>query len=69
MPLFQDPDPEVGKSQALRVLDVTVLAPAMIVVGLMVHRGRRIPRWVGVLSILGGIGTAYYNARNYVRLR
>ena len=67
--LVQDPDPRVGKSQFLRVWDVFVLAPAMIAVGVMISRGKRVSRWVGPLAITGGIAVAVYNGRNYIRLR
>ena len=62
---WQDPDPEVGKTQAIRLLDVWFLGPAMIYVGL----AGRILSWMRLLAVVGGIATIVYNHQNYVRLR
>lgn len=64
MSLVQHPDPEIGKTQFLRMVDVWVLGPAMIYVGAV----GGIPQWMRPLAVLGGAATIVYNYRNYVRL-
>lgn len=64
VPSHQDPDPEVGKTQAIRLFDVYVLGPAMVYAGLT----GRVPRWMQWLAVVGGILAVTYNSANYARL-
>lgn len=61
--LVRDPDPFVGKSQTIRLIDIFVLAPAMVYVGV----SGKVPRWMRVFAVLGGFATVYYNGVNYLR--
>ena len=63
--LVQDPDPLVGKTQELRLVDIWLLGPAMMAVGLT----GKIPTWMRPLAFLGGALTVWYNWRNYDRLK
>lgn len=65
MPLHIDPDPEVGKSQLLRMIDVFLLGPGMIYVGIT----GKIPSWLRTVAVWGGIGTIAFNWANFKRLR
>ena len=69
MPFHADPDPAVGKSQTLRLVDVLLLGPAMIYGGWRVARGKSLPPWFGWLALWSGLGVIAYNGRNYVRLQ
>jgi hypothetical protein len=61
---------EVGvetKAQAVRVLDVFVIGPLMVVGGLALEaQGRRLS---GVVLAGSGVATVLYNGRNYLRVR
>ncbi len=61
----QHPDPAVGKSQLFRLIDIFVLAPAMIYVGAT----GMIPPLLRAPAIVGGVATVAYNWVNYDRLR
>lgn len=63
--LIQHPDPEIGKSQLLRIMDVFLLGPAMIYVG----STGKVPEWLKAVAIVAGAGTIVFNWTNYVRLR
>ena len=60
----QHPDPTIGKVQELRLIDVFVLGPVMIYVGV---RGR-MPASLRGLAVIGGVATILYNWRNFRRL-
>lgn len=53
---------ELQKSQWIRLLDVFLLGPALIVVG---FKMKNLPTWVKLGFIYAGTTTIYYNARNY----
>ena len=50
------------KSQGIRLIDVFLLGPFMIWIGVV--RGS-VPEWASVLMIISGVFTVVYNARNY----
>jgi len=50
------------KSQSVRILDVVLIGPAMIVGGL------RLEGALGLFLIVSGLSTMLYNARNYDRI-
>ena len=51
------------KGQAIRIADVALLAPAMVAAGFALRRRPTL----STLMIAGGVLTAAYNARNYLR--
>ena len=64
IPWQQHPDPAIGKSQAIRLIDIFLLAPAMIYVG----ASGEMPKWLRKWAVIGGVLTIVYNAQNYLRL-
>lgn len=54
-----------GKSQAVRLLDVFVLGPVMILAG---TRLRGPDKALGAVMVAVGVGTVLYNARNWRRI-
>lgn len=62
--IYQHPDPDVGKAQWLRVVDVWVLGPAMMAASL----GWRWPTWAAPLLFFGGLFTIVWNHENYHRI-
>lgn len=52
---------EYQKSQKVRLLDVFVLGPIMIYAGTRTS----LPVWLRVSLMAMGVGTIYYNAKNY----
>lgn len=55
--------PEIKKSQAVRLWDIFGLGPAMIYIG----GQKKMKGWEKVLLIGAGLGTIYYNGRNYLK--
>jgi len=55
------------KSQPVRVFDVVAFSPFLVWLGL--RRDRRLSDTERFLLVAMGIGTAVYNARNYLRIR
>lgn len=60
---WQSPDPNEGKSQALRAWELLVLGPVLIYAGTVGALGP-ILRW---FLVLAGGGVIAFNAANYVR--
>jgi len=58
--------PEVAKSQAVRVADVLLLGPATIAAGLA---PRKLPWWARVGFVVYGVGTVWYNGKNWLATR
>ena len=54
---------EIKKSQFVRLWDVFVLGPAMIYIG----STGKLKEWEKMLLIGAGIGTVWYNGRNYLK--
>ena len=54
------------KSQPIRVFDVVAFSPFLVWLGL--RRDRRLSDTERFLLVAMGIGTAVYNARNYLRI-
>lgn len=50
------------KSQAVRLVDIGILGPFMVWVGLQ----ERVPEWAGAALVVSGLLTIAYNARNYM---
>jgi len=60
---------EISKTQNLRLADVFVLAPVMVLSGYYIHKksATSFEEFLA-LSIVGlGVGTAIFNGRNYVK--
>lgn len=51
------------KGQGVRLIDVFLLGPAMVVVGL------REGTWLGSAVAIAGVGTVLYNGVNYMTVR
>ncbi len=56
---------EIKKSQNVRLWDVFVLGPAMVYIG----STENIKDWQKILLIGAGLGTVWYNGRNYLENR
>lgn len=56
---------EVSKSQTIRLVDVFVIAPALIYAGTF----KELPMWLRVFLIGTGAATAIYNGKNYLANR
>ena len=56
---------EVKKSQNVRLWDIFGLGPAMIYIG----ANEKIKPWQKLLLIGAGVGTIYYNGKNYLKNR
>ena len=54
---------EIKKSQKVRLWDVFILGPAMVYIGV----NNKLKPWEKAILIGGGLGTIYYNGRNYLR--
>ena len=54
---------EIRKAQAVRLFDVFVLGPSM-VLSAKQSKGEYLP----LLMLMGGLGTIFYNGFNYVRI-
>jgi hypothetical protein len=61
---WQHPEPDVGKTQAIRLADIFLLGPAMVYVGVT----GVIPSLLRIPAIVGGIATVAFNVQNYRRL-
>ena len=61
---IQHPDPLIGKGQILRIIDVFLLGPSMIYAGIT----GKVPEWLRLPSLVGGILTIAINYSNYQRL-
>lgn len=61
---YQDPEPEIGKAQYIRLVDIWLLGPAMVLLGVT---GKPM-KFTRVAWVVGGILTIVYNWQNYKRL-
>ena len=57
-------DPRHGKGQLVRLLDVVLIGPVMVMGG--IELGARRP--LGATLVLFGVATVVYNALNYARI-
>lgn len=55
---------EFQKSQAIRVIDVFVIAPICVYAGL---KGKTLPKFIQLSLIVIGVSTFYYNGKNYLK--
>ena len=55
---------EYQKSQAVRLYDVFVLAPFLLYIG---YKAKGIKNWERYAIYIIGIGTLFYNGRNYLK--
>lgn len=55
---------EFQKSQAIRVIDVFVIAPICVYAGL---KGKNLPKIIQYSLIIIGVSTFYYNGKNYLK--
>ena len=55
---------EFQKSQAIRIIDVFVIAPICVYAGL---KGKTLPKLIQYSLIIIGISTFYYNGKNYLK--
>ena len=55
---------EFQKSQAVRVVDVFVIAPICIYAGVKYYN--TMPKWLSLSLITIGVATAVYNGRNFM---
>ena len=55
---------EFQKSQAIRVIDVFVIAPICVYAGL---KGKTLPKLIQFSLIIIGVSTFYYNGKNYLK--
>lgn len=53
---------EYQKSQNIRLLDVFVIAPILVYIGIK----QDMPKWMKISLISIGIATFYYNGKNYL---
>ena len=56
------------KAQSVRLFDVLVLGPAMVVAGVKLATGAK-AKGLGIFIVAAGVGTSLYNARNYARIQ
>lgn len=61
----QSTQTEIAKSQAVRLMDVGLFGPVMIMTAL----NRRPPAWMRLAMVGVGIGTIIYNGINYAKTR
>ena len=57
--------PTSPKTQTVRLGDVFLLAPFMVYAASKIQKGHEVTRWV---LIAAGVGTALYNAKNYLQV-
>lgn len=55
---------EFQKSQAVRLVDVFVIAPICVYAGVKYYN--TMPKWLSISLISIGVATAVYNGRNYL---
>jgi hypothetical protein len=55
---------EFQKSQAIRIIDVFVIAPICVYAGL---KGKTLPKLIQYSLIIIGISTFFYNGKNYLK--
>lgn len=55
---------EFQKSQAIRLVDVFVIAPICVYAGVRYYN--TMPKWLSISLISIGVATAVYNGRNYM---
>jgi hypothetical protein len=55
---------EFQKSQAVRIIDIFVIAPICVYAGL---KGKTLPKLIQLSLIIIGISTFYYNGKNYLK--
>lgn len=53
---------EYQKSQNIRLLDVFVIAPVLVYIGIK----QDMPKWMKISLISIGVATFYYNGKNYL---
>lgn len=56
------------KAQWVRLFDVFVLGPSMVVAGVKLSTGAK-AKGLGIFIVAAGVGTSLYNARNYARIQ
>jgi hypothetical protein len=55
---------EFQKSQAIRIIDVFVIAPICVYAGL---KGKTLPKLIQYSLIIIGVSTFFYNGKNYLK--
>jgi hypothetical protein len=55
---------EFQKSQAIRIIDVFVIAPICVYAG---FKGKTLPKLIQLSLIIIGVSTFYYNGKNYLK--
>jgi hypothetical protein len=55
---------EFQKSQAIRIIDVFVIAPICVYAGI---KGKTLPKLIQYSLIIIGVSTFYYNGKNYLK--
>lgn len=55
---------EYQKSQAIRLLDILILAPFLIYAGV---KKSTLPNYIRTGLVITGVATALYNGRNYLK--
>jgi hypothetical protein len=55
---------EFQKSQAIRIIDVFVIAPICVYAGI---KGNTLPKLIQYSLIIIGVATFYYNGKNYLK--
>jgi hypothetical protein len=55
---------EFQKSQAIRIIDIFVIAPICVYAGL---KGKTLPKFIQLSLIIIGVSTFYYNGKNYLK--
>lgn len=55
---------EYQKSQAVRLVDVVVIAPICVYAGIKYYKV--MPKWLSISLITIGVATAVYNGKNYL---
>jgi hypothetical protein len=54
---------EYQKSQNIRIIDVTFIAPVCVYAGL---KATQLPNWIRISLVGIGLATFYYNGKNYL---